>query len=57
MSVVIVGIGNTAGAVSVTVAGGLGVSPRTRALVPSGTAAKRGEAISVAVHCIIDRWG
>lgn len=37
VSVVMAGMGNTAGAVIVTLLGGVGVAPRTRTLVPSGT--------------------
>lgn len=51
MSVGIAGIGNTVGAVGVTVTGGLGVAPRTRRLVSSGTRIKPVEAMSVAYHC------
>ncbi len=51
VSLVITGIGNTAGAVMVTGIGGFGVSPRTEAVVPPGTVIKHVEGPSVAKHC------
>lgn len=51
MSVVITGIGNTAGAVMVTSSGGLGVTPRTRVTVTSGTTINHLENASGTPHC------
>lgn len=57
VSLVMAGMGNTAGAVIVTYVGGLGVSPRTRTVVPPGTVIKHVEGSSVAKHCEIDEKG
>lgn len=57
VSVVMAGMGNTVGAVGVTVTGGLGVAPRTRTLVTSGTRIKPLEAMSVAYPCEKNAYG
>lgn len=57
MSVLITGIGNSAGALIVTSLGGVGVAPRTRATVPSGTTISHVENASGTHHCCKDLVG